>query len=163
MTINRLLHGDDTNLFNSINEEIMDIACISDVYLYRFHEGDSQPYDDPLWCEYDQLPQYRRYKVKAFREKPNMFSDASEGGIEERVETVMTFSRKILEKAGVFYDNKKDLVAPGDFVQIFVRGVVDFFDIISAERDGYVNNTDYWTQYLCETARRTKYLPERKK
>jgi hypothetical protein len=75
---------------------------------------------------------------------------------------MLWISREHLDTAVVPIDRIGEQVRAGDFVKVWVGGDEIYYDIVEATRDGYVNDSDKWTQYECTLKKRLKYEAERK-
>jgi hypothetical protein len=157
----RLRGGEDSPLFMSVNEEIVDLFGNEDGVLHRFDTDASCPSKDPLWDEPTVKPVYIPYNIPYLLQDWATPIQVDELGQEVIYEATLFISRTHLQKAGVPVDGNGDHVRPGDRFESWHQGDRIYFDLIGVDRQGYVNDSDNWTQYVCVARRSTKYVPEK--
>ena len=66
-----------------------------------------------------------------------------------------------LKKAGIPENNLGDFVSEGDMIKVFKRNRVFFYNIIQADRAGFINNSEAFTGYELQVNLNEKYMTER--
>lgn len=161
-----LLTGKEKSLFDSINREILGLAGADNVVLWSFLASVASGDVDPLYAE--PVPgtnHYAPYKVLAYFERPAVVSEGADGGLDITLEGRVYFSRRDLEVAKVIPEgdtSEKDLIKPGDIFELFSKGRSWYFELKNVERDGFVNDSEVFTQYVCDFERARSFIPERK-
>jgi hypothetical protein len=106
---------------------------------------------------------YIPFKIMAFFEKPTELADNLEGGLAKTTDSIVTISRKHLEIKKVPIDSMSgDRVKEGDIIQFFKGGQQLFFEARNVERDGWVNDSEVWTQYILDCVNTTSFTPDEK-
>lgn len=159
----RLRDGRENPLFQHYGSEIVELYGNDDVILFRFDESLSKPVADPLWDEYSPSPKYLGFKIKAFvtqftRESPT----ASPHGKDTEFDAIFSISRTHLDQAGVPQDVDGRMIREGDVLAVNEKGDTFYFDIVSLDRKGYVNQSDQWVSVEANCKRREKFVAERK-
>lgn len=158
----RLRDDYENPLFQGVTEEVVDLFGIDDVILYRFATADQTGVTDPLWDEPSTVARFKEYKIKAMFLGYSEDESATEDGFENNITDTIYVALNHLIKAGVPQDARGDYMAPGDVIRIHYKGNALEYDITSADKTGWVNDSDKFTGYDCDVARRGKYMPERK-
>lgn len=157
----RLRHGYDAPLWRSINEEVIDLFGNEDGILHRLDPSGSCGGTDPVWSEPSGVATYKKYKLPFIFQDLTTPIETGDQGYEQLYLVTIYISRVHMQKAGVFIDTTGDYVSPGDKFEMFTKGDRIFWDIIGVDREGFVNDSDSWTQYTLECKRTTKFEPER--
>jgi len=160
-----LLGGSEKNLFDSFTTEVLTLAGVEDCTLWHFvakPDGVSGTID----CLYGEpapgSKHYVPYKIKGFFEEYTQTANPTDHGLEYVYDGRMWFGRKVLELAKVPEDFHGDRVQVGNIVQIFRRGRYIYLEIKNAERKGWINDSQEFTQYVCDVIRTDTFTPERK-
>jgi hypothetical protein len=157
----RLRDGTDAPLWKSINEEVIDLFGNEDGILHRLDMDASCATKDPLWNEPTDTASYAQYKIPFLIQDWTTPIEVDDTGAEHMWESTIYVSRAHLEKVGVPRDSGGDYIRPGDFIQCWFKGDRIYWYIIAVDRQGFVNDSDYWNQYSLVCRRSTKYTPER--
>lgn len=158
----RLRDGFDAPLWRDINEEVIDLFGNEDGILYYFDKCRSNGSVDPLYGEpAGTNPTYLKFKIPFIMQDWSTPIDVDETGKEVTYESIIFISRAHLDKAGVPKDAVGDQVRPGDVFEAWFQGDRIFWDIIGVDRQGFVNDSDYWTQYIITARRNDRFQPER--
>lgn len=160
-----LLNGSEKKLFDQCSYEILRLAGADDPILWKFYKHAANVTD--IECIYEEpvanSKHYKAYKVMCHFEEPEAINNATDDGIERRIESRIWFVRKDLEIAKVPTDSTGDHVAPGDVVQLFSKSKKTwYFELTNATRTLFEHNSDVWTHYVCDAVRNDSFTPERK-
>lgn len=163
----RLRSCEDTAFIASITSEVTDLFGTDDASLYRYIAAwpENIARKDPVWDEPTSTPAYRKFDLPLMWFDWQSTDQASELGLESEVDVSSCYlALNHLIAAGVPQDQDMDYVSAGDVIEIHNKcGHQKLtYDIIEADRDGWINSTDQFTQYRCVLKRRQKYEPERK-
>lgn len=156
----RLRDGYDAPLWRSVNEEVIDLFGNEDGILH-WQSSTNCEIRDPVWGEPVDKVRYNKYRLPFFIQDFTTPVEVSESGREDIYEATIFVSRAHLDKAGVPKDNSGEQVRPGDVFECWHKGDRIFWNIIGVDRQGFVNDSDYWTQYILTAKRSTKFEPER--
>lgn len=159
----RIRNGYEIPLFHAITEEVVDLFGIDEVTLHK-HNPATQVID-PVWSEPNQTTvRYKQYRIKAMHIDPLTTYDVGDLGGIDIFENKLYVAMAHLLKAGVTADEKGDYIDEGDLIQIHKKDGDKsvFYDIIKAQRVGYMNDTSEWTGYDLDVRRNWKYGAERK-
>lgn len=157
----RLRDGFDAPLWRSINEEVIDLFGNEDGVLHRQGGADACLTRDPLWDEPTGSLKFEKFKIPFLIQDFSTPIDVDDSGQEQIYEATIFVSRAHLDKAGVPKGSDGEQVRPGDMLECWFRGDRIFWSIIGVDRQGFVNDSDYWTQYILVGRRTTKFTPER--
>lgn len=149
-------------LLRSMAEEIVDLFGVDDAYLYRWEAADNLSIKDPLWDEPTTTAAFKRFTLKVRFSDYQGTEEPSDQGREIETDCSIYISVNHLMKAHVPLDHYGDWVVEGDVVGLHFRGEYTEFDLVSVERDGFVNDSDKFTGYVCQGKRREKYIADRK-
>jgi hypothetical protein len=151
-------------LFDQRNVEVLRLAGTPNAVLWAFASysvsGDADClYEEPIPGSNHYFP----FKVMCWFEQPSAAAESSDEGRQNVLDAVFYFSRKNLETINVPLDSDKNHVRVGDIVELFSKDKVKrwFFQIKNVERNGFLNDSRYWTQYKCEAIRYDQFNPER--
>lgn len=156
----RLRDGYDAPLWRGVSEEVIDLFGNEDGVLHRQSTANCAG-RDPVWDEPADKIIYDSYRVPYLATDWTTPIDIGDSGFEQIYEVTIYVSRGHLDKSGVPKDTNGEQVRPGDIIEIWAKGDRHFFDILGVDRQGHVNDSDYWTQYILEARRTTKFVPER--
>lgn len=179
-----LLNDREKLLFDARNIEVLRLAGAENTILWSMS---TNPYDlakqlfpsvsgiDGMDCLYGeanpdiankvdgkQHGYFRRYDVLCLFEEPAITFDITLLGGEQVADAILWFSRADLDKNKVPKDSTGDHVKSGDIVQLFSKNkdVTTWYQIINANRTGFINDSKTWTQYRCDAIRSTALPPE---
>lgn len=157
------LRGDyEAPLFRSIAEEVTDLFGVGDAYIYRFSSADNLSVKDPLWSEPMTTARFTKYPIKLNFSDYSDSTDSDEAGRDAYLDVNVYIALNHLIKAQVPRDAEGEYVTEGDVVGFHWRGEYVEVDVIAANRDGWVNDSDQFTGYTLTCKRRDKYVTERK-
>lgn len=162
----RLRSCEDADYIASITSEVTDLFGTDDAALYRFSAvwPENINRKDPVWDEPTSTPAYGKFNLPVMWFDWTSTDMASEIGDDIEIDATAYISINHLMEAGVPLDQDSDYVSAGDILEIHNKcGHQKLtYDIVQADRDGWINSTDRFTQYKCLLKRRQKYEPERK-
>lgn len=163
----RLRSCEDAAYIASIASEVTDLFGTDDAALYRYIAvwPENIARKDPVWDEPTSTPAYKKFQLPVMWFDWASLEDASELGLESALEISQCYlALNHLIGAGVPQDQDGDYVAPGDIIELHNKcgHRKETYDVITVDRDGWINSTDQFTQYRCSLKRRQKYEPERK-
>jgi len=158
----RLRDDYERPLFLCVAEEVVDLFGVDDVYLFRWEAADNVSIKDPLWDEPTTTAAFKRFVIKAAFQDYAGSDVATESGREIDTDCRIFIALNHLTKAQVPLDRFGDWVVEGDVVGLHYRGEYTEFDLVEVERDGFVNDSDKFTGYVCQGKRREKYVADRK-
>lgn len=158
----RLRNDYERPLFMGVSEEVVDLFGVDDVAFFRFSSADNISGRDPLYDEPTTTVQYKQYTIKCLVTEKTDDADPTEFGTEHSYGSSIYVALNHLIKAQVTPDLSGDYVSEGDVIGINVRGEYFEFDIINADRDGWINDSDKFVGYNLECKRRDKYVSQRK-
>lgn len=156
----RLRDGYDAPLWASVNEEVIDLFGNEDGFLH-YLSADNCAVREPLYGEPAAKPRYTKFQIPYVIQDWTTPIDVNDDGSEQRYEATIFVSREHLLKAGVPLDGNGEMARPGDKFECWHKGDRIFWDIIGVDRQGHVNDSDHWTQYILTCTRTVKYVPER--
>lgn len=157
----RLRGGEDAAYFRSINEEVIDLFGNEDGVLHRFNAEGSCPNQDPVWDEPTTKPNYEPFNLPFLIQDWNTPIQVDELGAETIYEATIYISRAHLDRVAVPKDSTGEQIRPGDKFECWHQGDRLYYDIITVNRDGFVNDSDCWSQYVLTCRRTTKYVSEK--
>lgn len=181
-----LLNDREQRLFDNLNVEMLCLAGAEDVILWHFTRtaliGDTVEdgvvdhsridclYAEPISAGAvnpgtGTIPtgkNYFPYKVLAYFEKPTKTAEGTSEGLDITLGNRIWFSRSNLEANKVPLDEDGNRVKEGDIFELFSNGLSWFFELKVVERDGFIHDSETWTQYSCEYIRNRSFIPERK-
>lgn len=159
-----LLGGREKFLFDRRNIEVLRLAGTQKTILWAFTShsvsGDADClYEEPIQGSQHYFP----FKVLCWFEQPSQSAESTEEGRSNVVDGIVYFSRKDLENRKVPLDAENHHVRVGDIVQLFSHDKVRtwYLQVKNVERDGFVNDSEFWTQYKCEVIKYDQFEPER--
>lgn len=158
----RLRNDREAPLFRGVAEEVVDLFGVPDAYLFRFSSADNLSNKDPLWSEPSTTARFTRYPIKVSYSDYDDSTDADDAGRDMTLDVNLYVSLNHLLKAQVPKDGDGDYVTEGDVVGFHWRGEYIEADVLVANHDGWVNDTDSFTGYTLTCKRRDKYVTERK-
>jgi hypothetical protein len=163
----RLRSCEDSHLIAKITAEVTELFGTDDAALYRYIAVWTENINrkDPVWGEPTSTPAYKRFDLPVHWFDWASIENASELGLEQEIEISTAYiALNHLLAAGVPIDQDGDYVAPGDILSLHNKcgHVTTSYDILTVDRDGWINSTDQFTQYKLSLKRRQKYEPERK-
>lgn len=157
----RLRDGYDSPLWRSVSEEVIDLFGNEDGVLHRQGGADACATRDALWDEPTGSVKYEEFKIPFLIQDWQTPIDVDDSGFEQRYEATIFVTRAHLDKAGVPKDGGGDQIRPGDVLECWFKGDRIFWGITGVDRQGFVNDSDYWTGYILTASRTTKFVPER--
>lgn len=176
-----LLNSNEQRLFDSVALEILTLAGTHSPVLWKFSKtggataSNIMSVSGLIDCLYEEprmpsslpanskLKLYTPYNVLCYFERPTDTYDATDSGLAERREGKIWLSRLNLENVKVPLNEHLNHVQPGDVIQLWSKTKKSwYFDLITAERDGFENDSEVWTHYECEIVRNESFDPERK-
>jgi hypothetical protein len=152
---------EEKDFLDSVNTELVGLTGVDAEYfvMNRVETGMDPYYNEPE-CEWAFT---KSFKMRVFYlpdQGDPIQREPNERGLQEWYPGQITISRRIAEEVG--------LGAPkeGDVIRLFHpagRGFADY-DIIKTNPDpgSYWGDQGFFTQFLCEVVRRTKFIPERR-
>jgi len=165
-----LLNNSEQTFYDQVNVEVLTLAGTDNLILWTFTKPTSMAEIDCLYGE----PivdangpvgtNYYPFEVLGLFQKPVRTSDGTPHGLDITRDGVIYFSRKNLEDKNVPATSEGDRVKEGDVFELF-SNIPDkrwFFELKKVERDGWENDSDVWTQYICDFVRHDSFIPERK-
>lgn len=105
---------------------------------------------------------YIPYRIHAFFERPTNSFETPDEGLQNIKESRIIVSRRIAERAKVPADKEGFHVRVGDIFQFFRRGKGFMFEVKNVEKDGWINDSDTWTQYVADVVYNSTFTPDRK-
>lgn len=161
-----LLGGREKFMFDGRNVEVMRLAGAVPVILWSFQKYIAGV-TGALDCLYGEpvvgSKHYIPYKIYAFFEKPTQLADTLVGGLVQTNDARVYLSRKDLENKKVPKEYPDgDMCKVGDIIQFFRNGKVMYFEARNVERDGWVNDSEHYTQYLLDCVNTTSFTPDQK-
>jgi hypothetical protein len=177
-----LLNSREHRFFDQIGLEVLRLAGTPDPVLWKFYKILPVSVDSSVFGQIDCLykepyPESQHYltfgnaahphhpHLLCFFEKPDTLTDVNDGGgLVERFEGKMWFSRRNLEDLKVPLDTDQNHITPGDILQLWARNKLRtwYFETIRVERDGWEHDSDVFTHYNCDMVRNDSFDPERK-
>lgn len=164
----RLRSGKDAAFLCRIAKEVTDLFGTADCVLFRFSalEDENIAIKDPLWDEpkLGETVAYKAFDMPGAWSDWNSSVNTGDLGREDDIDALGYLTLGHLVAAGVPTDSDDEYVGPGDVLSVHSKcGRENFqYDILQANRDGWVDSSDQFTGYALELKRRDKYLPERK-
>lgn len=164
-----LLNGREKILFDQTALEVMTLAGTESPVLWKWVERVGRAAVSGLFdCLYEEPAEgskhYAPFKVLCYFEGKDRSTDVSDDGLVARTDGRITFVRKNLEDAKVPMDEEANHIAEGDIIQLWSGNKLRtwYFEVISVNRDGWQNDSDNFTLYVCDVARNESFTPERK-
>jgi hypothetical protein len=177
-----LLNSAEQKFFDNVALEVLTLAGTPSPILYKFSKtgyataSNITSVSGLIDCLYEEpriptrlpsgskLQRYTPYQVLCYFERPTHVIDAQDNGLVERTEGKFWFSRLDLENKKVPLNEHGYHVQPGDVIELWskITNKYWYFDIITAERDGFEHDSEVWTHYECEAVRNESFSPERK-
>jgi hypothetical protein len=160
-----LRDSEDLNYIKGITEEVTNLFGTT-ATLYRLIAADNETIRDPLYDEpsSSHTVQYHPYVVQCMFFDYNDTPFVTPEGLYSEVTSRGHITREHLVKANVMPDHLGDFISEGDVLQ--VHNSPEFgtiaYDIIQTTREGWVNDTGWFTGYSFSLKRSTKFIPERK-
>lgn len=158
----RLRDDYEEPLFQCVAEEVVDLFGMEDVVLYRHAVVDQTGITDPLWGEPSTQLRFSEFKIQAMFMDYQEDMEVSEAGEHQEWRNRLYVDLNHLIKALVPRDANNEFIAEGDVIKIHARGEWREYDILQVSRTGWINDSDKFTGYELDVARRDKFLPERK-
>jgi len=152
-------------LFDSRNLEVLRLAGAEPITLWHFVKypkvGSVSGFVDCLYGE--PLPDtkhYLPYKVLGWFEQPSQLIEGMDEGYQNTDDFIVYFSRKDLENKKVPINPVSfEHISVGDIIQIFKGGIEFYLEVRNVEKDGWINDSDVWTQYRCDTIQNSSFSP----
>ena len=164
-----LLNGAEKGLFDSIALEVMALAGTDSPILWKFMERvGSTPAANAIDCLYqepvDGSKHYVPFRVLCYFEGKDRSTEVSDEGLVGLTAGSVTFVRKNLESAKVPLDDQANHLSEGDVIQLWSQNKLRtwYFEITNVNRDGWQNDSDNFTLYVCDVIRNDSFTPERK-
>lgn len=164
-----LLNGSERILFDGVAQEVMRLVQTNDPILWKFVSAVGCAsvsgttdclYEEPIQNSKHYIP----YKVPCFFESKVKSDDVDEAGLVQRVDGTIHFVQQDLVLAKVPLDEQKNHLSSGDIIQLWSKNKVRtwYFEIVSVNREGWQNDSDNFTHYVCDVIRNESFTPERK-
>lgn len=155
-------------MFDDRSVEVLRLAGAVPVTLWHFVKypkiGSVSGFVDCVYGEPIQgTKHYLPYKVLAYFERPTQLAEGLDDGLVNTDDSIVYFSRRDLENKKVPLDPvSQEHVQVGDIVQFF-KGQREFFlEVRNVEKDGWINDSEWWTQYRCDTVVNSAFVPDNK-
>lgn len=158
----RLRDDYECALFNSVSEEVVDLFGVDGVRLFKHNAADNITGRDPLWDEPSPHVKYKEFEIKAlwldWKDDPEPGAEGFGHTWENTIYVALTH----LLKAGAPLDDQNDYVSEGDMIFVFNGNKEFYYDVISVERAGWINDSSQFTGYNLTVKRNRQFYPERK-
>ena len=161
-----LRDDEDRTYIRGITEEVTHLFG-TDAILYKFSAADNVTTRDPIYDEpsQDNAVKYHAFPIQCMFFQYNDTPFATKEGLYSETTAQGHITYDHLIAAGVIPDPlTRELLSEGDVLEIHPdpRFGRVLYDIIQTTKDGWINDTGYYTGYTFSLKRSTKYIPERK-
>lgn len=162
----RIRGREDNEYWQQTNREVFELFGNEDFKLWVLKQ-ETYANADPVYGEPASGHagyQFESFVVMGFIEEFVDDDIATELGLEIESTTLAWLNRRDMEDKGIVpHGPDHELASSGDVLEVYTEGEGhSYYDIVGADRKGYLNDTDRWSQLQLNLKRRDSFVPERK-